>query len=323
MIRSQVPYLFSTKPKNIQASLKDNKDFVVKEVPLPFKMYERKGGKVEKIKGTHTLLKIRKTDMNTEDVRDFLAKKYNLNKKDVTFSGNKDKNAVTEQWFSLKLPFKDFKEIYNENIKIIDKKPFNKRLFKGDLKGNEFQITLHLNKNKDLNKTIEYNKKNLFFLPNYFGVQRFSEKNHIIGYYLIKDPEKASELLKKDYRKINKEKLKFYIHAFQSFIFNKTLHDLVEKKKKIDKIPLVGWQTKSNISDYILKELDITKQDFKKSDIKVLCPRGSERKAFISVDLGYKINKQVVLKFFLPKGSYATVVLEALFGGYKDLRKDI
>ena len=63
------------------------------------------------------------------DLQKVMAKKLGIPKNNVTFAGNKDKNAVTEQWFSIKANQRDIKKLNLKNVDILETRPFNKRLF--------------------------------------------------------------------------------------------------------------------------------------------------------------------------------------------------
>ncbi len=54
-------------------------------------------------KGEHVLLRIEKRNTNTQWLADQLARYAGIPKRDVSYAGLKDRNAVTRQWFSLGL----------------------------------------------------------------------------------------------------------------------------------------------------------------------------------------------------------------------------
>lgn len=54
--------------------------------------------------GEHLWLWIEKRLLTTDIVRSILAKAFNVNIRDIQYAGKKDKHAVTQQWFSLRLP---------------------------------------------------------------------------------------------------------------------------------------------------------------------------------------------------------------------------
>jgi len=155
-------------------------DFIVREIPK-IKIAES---------GRYLYLKITKKNKNTLDVVKQLAKLFHLPEKDIGFAGNKDKNAITEQVFSVKGGSKErvsSPEIPDLKIECLGFGTSPVTL--GDLEGNEFEITIR-NLEKEKIKTIQY-------IPNYFDEQRFASNNATIGKHLIKKEfAQALELMK-------------------------------------------------------------------------------------------------------------------------------
>jgi len=298
---TQLKYKIKEKPE----------DFYVKEL-IDLKFSE----------GNYFYYLLKKKNMNTLDVVKILNRKFKV---DVGYCGNKDKVAVTEQYISLNKKIKDFKE---ENFSLEFKGKGNK-LTLGDNKGNYFKIKVR-NFKGEITK--------FDFIENYFDEQRFSKQNHLIGKCLIKkDFKKACELLnlevKTDYvnalKKINKKILLIYIHAYQSYLFNKYLSEFLSKydnfkvnyslgefvflKKKIKnfKIPLISFDTEEKIYDKILKKEGIKKNDFILRQFPELVNETVYRDAFVNIQ-NLKIKDNTV-EFELPKGSYATIVIKKLF----------
>lgn len=56
--------------------------------------------------GEHIYLWVRKTGLNTANVAEQLARFAGVHPRNVSFSGRKDKHAVTEQWIGVHLPGK-------------------------------------------------------------------------------------------------------------------------------------------------------------------------------------------------------------------------
>ncbi|MFB6199712.1 MAG: tRNA pseudouridine(13) synthase TruD [Candidatus Nanohaloarchaea archaeon] len=121
-----------------------------------------------------------------------------------------------------------------------------------------------------------------------------------------------------------------FIHAYQSWIFNRTLSRLLEEgwEEKEYEIPLVGYKTDlkdnrpENITEEVLEEEGVEQEDFRLQDYPDLRSEGTYRRAFAdfrnfeildieSDDLNMNSNKMTV-KFDLPKGSYATVFLREI-----------
>jgi len=271
---------------------------------------------------------LRKRSLNTLDAIKILNRMFNL--KEIGYCGNKDKNAITEQYISINKRIKDFKE-ENLNLEFVGRG--DKRLNLGDNKGNYFKIKIK-NFRGEINK--------FDFIENYFDEQRFSKQNHLVGKYLIKKEfKKACELLdlevKTDYvnalKKLNKKELLIYLHAYQSYLFNKhlseylkdypnfkvdySLGDFVFLKKRIKnfKIPLASFDTEEKIYDQLLKEEGICLNDFAIKQFPELVNETTYRDAFADIqNLKIKDNE---IEFELSKGSYATIVIKKLFSPAK------
>ena len=126
--------------------------------------------------GEHYLLQIRKRNTNTEWLARQLAKFVQIKPMDVSFAGLKDRNAVTTQWFSVRIPGLDSPDWTNFNkddYQIIRAERHRRKLRRGSLKGNSFTIKV-----RDCNGDMQTVDDRLQAIkqqgvPNYFGEQRF------------------------------------------------------------------------------------------------------------------------------------------------------
>ncbi len=142
-------------------------DFIVREV-LSF---EPEG------EGTHAFLYIEKTNTNTEWLARQLARFVGVEAKEIGYAGLKDRNAVTSQWFSVNLEIidePDWNDFQLEGVKILIKTLHRKKLKRGAIKYNEFEIVL-----RDVQQTTDeilqdhISKIQASGVPNYFSQQRF------------------------------------------------------------------------------------------------------------------------------------------------------
>lgn len=294
--------------------------YKIKQIPEDFMVKEKI--KLDLSKGDYFYYLLKKKDWNTLDAVNAIAEKLNILIKNIGFAGNKDKTAVTEQVISIyktkidKLLLKDIELSYLGQGK--------ERINLGDLQENEFVITV---RNLDSKKKLKISK-----IKNYFDEQRFgiNKENAIIGKKLVKrEFKEACELLKLDVvnndyintlRKFNKKMLLFYIHSYQSYIWNK-----VAEKSKDKKIPIIGYlsEIKDKYYNKILNEEGITAKDFLIRQFPEISVEGSERNTFVNVkNFKYKYGNdelnegkfKCILEFSLSKGSYGTIVVKELFG---------
>ncbi|GEM_PF-1223393 len=317
--------------KGIGGSFLTEEDFVVKEsISRKFLVQYKRGKRVEKIDGPYSILKVTKKGLTTEEAIKRLAKIYGIKEKDIGFAGLKDRVAITTQHITIK----NFSgENYCNDELSAEKTGMSSRpIAVGDLESNAFEITLHGCRNtENLNALLKSLKSK--GMPNYFGQQRFGahNDNQIVGRHLIKKRygdalkiiNEHSRDIHKGIKYVTKRRLKFFVNAYQSFIFNKMLDAYIKKTKKPDygDAPIIGARTKiarsvfGKILRRIMEKEKISSEDFRIKDLKLSC-EGGMRKAFVKprIESAEISGSDVKLKFILPKGSYATVMLKEITG---------
>ncbi|MCE9678085.1 tRNA pseudouridine(13) synthase TruD [Shewanella sp. AS1] len=199
---SELTYLHG-KPLSTADLRTENSDFLVDEI-LPF---------LPTGEGEHHMLHIRKEGLNTADVARMLSSFAGVHPKEVTFAGQKDKNAITTQWFGVRIPGKEtplWQSLNSEQLTVLSSSRHSKKLRTGALAGNRFTLTLRaLSDVEDLVKRIELVKQT--GVPNYFGEQRFGHdgKNLIFGRQML-----AGKKVK------DRNKRSMYLSAVRSNLFN-------------------------------------------------------------------------------------------------------
>ena len=132
---------------------------------------------------------------------------------------------------------------------------------------------------------------------------------------------------------------KLFISAYQSYLFNKILFEVLKENKLEDinslEIPLIGFGFEQNILNEKIKPIvkniiekeKISSRDFIIRQIPALSSEGLMRNAFTQVK-NFEIpednlnQKSLKLKFFLEKGSYATTILDFIFNNCANITKD-
>ncbi|MDY6762056.1 MAG: tRNA pseudouridine(13) synthase TruD [Candidatus Nanohaloarchaea archaeon] len=161
------------------------------------------------------------------------------------------------------------------------------------------------------------------------AAEKFPEQyryEKILLYHLAKNPDDYSGALKR----LPEGLQTLFIHAYQSYVFNLALSDLVADgfSDHDAELPLVGYKTslRDEKGDQKIREaLDedgITQDDFKLQDFPHLRTEGDYRKCFVPVrdvelgdieDDGLNMNRRkATVSFALDSGSYATVFLREL-----------
>jgi tRNA pseudouridine13 synthase len=126
--------------------------------------------------GEHVFLFVEKMGMNTQFVADKLATLAGVAKRQVSYSGMKDRRAVTRQWFSVHLPgikSVDWTSLNCDTLTILNIVRHRKKLRRGVHRANTFRIKL-----TQVSGDLEQLRQRIYSIakggvPNYFGEQRF------------------------------------------------------------------------------------------------------------------------------------------------------
>ncbi|MCC5797406.1 MAG: tRNA pseudouridine(13) synthase TruD [Methylophaga sp.] len=152
---------------------------IIRQSPADFRVTEILPFAPEGTGGHHWLF-IEKTDTNTDWLANALARFAGVPQVAVGYAGLKDRHAITRQWFSVNLEgheVPDWSKFDTEQYRIIEAHRHNKKLKRGALQGNRFDITLReLSGDKDawldgLSRIKEQG------VPNYFAEQRFGHQS--------------------------------------------------------------------------------------------------------------------------------------------------
>lgn len=184
--------------------------------------------------GEHLWLHIQKSGMNTAYLAKLLSEWADIPLRDVGYSGLKDRQALTSQWFSLRLPKKqmpnrDFTPIDigdNESITILAQYWHNKKLNRGTHQANEFIITLRelvlaTGAEQQLEQHLQYMSDN--GVPNYFGSQRFGFGGNNIKEALALFARPLTSTKKSKRKRAPREQNSMELSAARSLIFNEIL----------------------------------------------------------------------------------------------------
>ncbi|MBW2985331.1 tRNA pseudouridine(13) synthase TruD [Candidatus Woesearchaeota archaeon] len=325
--------------------------YKLKQIPEDFVVKEKLT--ITKSSGNYYYFFMQKTELTTEIAIGKITRILKIPRKNISYAGNKDKNAITTQTISIR-SHKNLENFElnqdNLNLKFLGKG--NTPISLGSLNKNRFEITV---------RNITKKPSKITTFSNYFDKQRFSKNNAEIGKLIIKKEfKKAAKLLEKNHysvkeylqkkstdfvgaiRKLPVKIIMIYLHSYQSLLFNELLNNHIKKYKhktiKTDfgelsfpleeikqiKFSLIGFETKetSEVIE-ILKKENITRRDFIIRQLPNLSQSGQLRQGFRQIsdlkisnlkdDELNKNKKKIKLTFSLSKGSYATMVVKALF----------
>lgn len=195
-----------------------------KQQPEDFQVTELLGYEAEG-QGENLFLTIRKRNMNTQYLVRRIAKFAGVTRMDVGYAGLKDKNAITEQTFSVRLPGMpelNWSEIEDEEVQIVKQAWSRKKIRRGSLKGNDFQIRLRDFQGDRELLTVLLAQIQQQGVPNYFGSQRFG----INGDNLVQ----VLALFNGELKKAKRDRRSMLISAARSYLFNLIL----SKRVKLD-----------------------------------------------------------------------------------------
>ena len=336
-----------------------NTDFVVNEIPLLPKLFSKNSSQ-------YTYLWVRKSGLTSFEALGKISQFFRISTEGVNAEGLKDEDAVTTQIFSVRkiidkaliLQFNTKCKKEKLNLKIDKIIGYGKnKVTERQLYGNLFNITIRNLDSKIAEKTKQYCLSNRFItFINYYDNQRFGlnggpYNNHIIGEAIIKGNwekvlrEIDSKNIKssktenaktknnknaKDYLlDMDKKSIKFYLSAYNSFIWNSKVSSLIKehnresKKYFFENLGELNIPSKQNfissnicsVQGYNLSEnKDVTRYLFTRTVLTsvTIFPEDIEQDEF-------KENKKKInVLFFLPTGSYATMLIKQMYAKILD-----
>jgi tRNA pseudouridine13 synthase len=293
--------------------------------------------------GEHVFVRLRRQGWNTADVGQALGQRFGLKGADIGWAGRKDKNAVTTQSFSLRLPMSQpIDEIESVltalPFELLDLQRHRNKLKTGHVAANRFSIVLSQIPPHALDAaTAIADKIRQGGTPNYFGEQRFGIQ--------LRNIDRAVAILRRGKARGKKEG--FMVSALQSALFNLWLKerierdtfdtlilgDLVQKtdtggmfvvedlqeaaqrfaeRKVIYTGPIFGYKMKpagdraGRYERRLLESLDLEAASFKP-----LKAAGTRRQAVLHIpdmEIG-AVADGLRFRFTLPSGAYATTVM--------------
>ena len=188
---------------------------VIRTLPEDFIVKERLSFEPSGI-GEHAFLLIEKTGENTEYVARQLARFAGVRQRDVSYTGLKDRHAVTTQWFSVWLPGKqdpDWSEFESDTVKVLQAVRHARKLKRGVLAGNGFELLIRDWQGDKARLVEQLTEIKTGGIPNYFGEQRFGHRGQNVN--------KALAMF--EGARVKREQRSIYLSAARSYLFNQVL----------------------------------------------------------------------------------------------------
>lgn len=312
-------------------------DFRVEEVPL----YHPTGD------GEHTFVRVEKRLRTTEDVARDLARATGARPRDVGYAGRKDRVAITSQWFSVpRFDPARAGSIAIDGVRVLEAVRHPHKLRTGQLRGNRFRIVVR-EVDDAISSAAEARLARLrqIGMPNRFGDQRFGRGGANV--------ERAQRLLRGEARVRDRRAARFLISALQAAVFNRVLEsrtlplDALEAGEvamlhasggcfvvedtdheapraasfEISATgPIFGTRVIEPLDEPAARERAVLREFAVDPDTLVpprgIKLRGARRALRIRPEEAAveTVEGALVLRFSLPPGSYATVLIEELLG---------
>jgi tRNA pseudouridine13 synthase len=216
-------------------------DFQVIELPL----VEPSG------QGEHAWLLIRKRMENTEAVARQLAHCAGVSPRQVSYAGLKDRNAVTEQWFSVHLPGRldpDWNAIHSDTLTLVRYARHGRKLRRGALTGNAFRIRVREVTGDRVLLEERLKQVAAHGVPNYFGAQRFGRAAGNL--------HAADRLFAGTADKLTRHQRGLALSAARSFLFNRVLAQRVSDASWNRAIPGEALQLSGSHSFFVANTVD-------------------------------------------------------------------
>lgn len=196
----------------------------IKTVPEDFQVTENLAVEPSG-EGEHIWLQITKQRQNTDTVAKALARHTNVAYRDVGYSGLKDFNAITQQWFSIYRPKGqaiDWDAFKFSGVTINQITRHNRKIKRGTHQSNYFKILVR----EIVGDLTEFNDRVIKIIesgvPNYFGEQRFGRN--------LNNMRQAYALLVKGQRFKDRNLKSILYSASRSWLFNMVVSERVKMK---------------------------------------------------------------------------------------------
>ncbi|MEM9622709.1 MAG: tRNA pseudouridine(13) synthase TruD [Pseudomonadota bacterium] len=184
----------------------------IKSVPEDFRVFEQLDLEFSGV-GEHAYFLVEKTGWNTRDVARAIAEAYAVREMDVGYAGMKDKQAVTQQWFSVVTPADRWLPDL-PGIRCLEHARHTRKLRRGQHQGNRFELVLRNVCGADAAAF----RALADGFPNAFGSQRLSTDNEAQARAWIQQRPH-----RKNKRQRRSQREGWHLSVLRSVLFNKVL----------------------------------------------------------------------------------------------------
>lgn len=209
--------------------------------------------------GEHVLMRVRKTDTNTDWTARRLAHLAGVDPRAVGYAGLKDRHAVTTQWFSVHLPGTaepNWDQLVAEGIEVLEHHRHRRKLRRGLLAGNRFDILLRDVTGDVDGLTARRVRIHDCGVPNYFGPQRFGREQGNLhrADALFRDTDPAAGGRRPP--RVDRHKRGLWLSAVRSQLFNEVLARRLETDSWRTPLPGDRMQLFGSHSHFLAEVID-------------------------------------------------------------------
>ncbi len=223
---------------------------ILRRAPEDFQVEEELGFEPEG-EGEHLWLWLEKREINTDQVARHLAKLAGVRQGDVSYSGLKDRHAVTRQWFSIHLPKADVASAlqwHDANWRALRAAKARRKIRRGSLHGNRFTITLREVRGDKPASEARLRRIAERGVPNYFGEQRFGHDNIA----------RAEAMARGELRVPDRHLRGIYLSSLRSALFNAVLARRVRDDNWDNALPGEAFNLNGSRSFFVVDAIDET-----------------------------------------------------------------
>tara|TARA_R110002110_G_scaffold91264_2_gene237464 strand:- start:85372 stop:86424 length:1053 start_codon:yes stop_codon:yes gene_type:complete len=195
---------------------------VLRSVPDDFLVSEELGFELAG-EGEHVFLYLQKTGLNTAELQQRLSSLSGVHPRDIGYSGMKDRNAVTRQWFSVGMagrPEPPWQQLESSgDVQVLSVQRHLRKLRRGVHRANRFRLRL-----RNVCGERDALQARLCQLrdggaPNYFGEQRFGRNGSTL--------QAARTWMESGGRRVSRARRGLYLSALRAHVFNALLGERV------------------------------------------------------------------------------------------------
>ncbi len=252
--------------------------FMVEEIPYPFSRFRHE-------RERYVVYRLEKRGLDHWTAMETIEKLTGIDRWKIGYAGIKDKRDVTVQYITLPERVDD---IETEKLSMRFAGYSRVKFKPGMLEGNRFEIWL-----RGVGK--ERTSGRIGRVPNYFGLQRFGKSldNHVRALEMLHGRIGIRDRVKR-----------FMLHSLQSWIFNEALCRYIESGNVPERLELFSRECRDAVTLRIAESLGIEAWEGRRIErAAFVIPQGLEET---------KAGRYTILKFSLPKSSYATAVLQEI-----------